>query len=57
MPAFSLQVIMGLVDVITGGSGSSQNDPIGIYRSGPVLEHFFGNVGNCPNKGEELERR
>ncbi|MDA2929042.1 hypothetical protein MYX84_03675, partial [Acidobacteria bacterium AH-259-O06] len=43
--AFSPQTIAALVEVITGGSGMRQKDPIGIYRSGPVLEHFFGLAG------------
>jgi hypothetical protein len=45
MPAFSPRVINALVEAITGGSASSQAEPIGIYRSGGVLESFFGEAG------------
>ena len=42
---FSPYVIKALVDVITGGGGNDQTPPIGIYRSGPKLEHFFLDCG------------
>lgn len=45
MPAFSPRVINALVEAITGGSASSQAKPVGIYRSGGVLESFFGEAG------------
>lgn len=45
MGAFTSPIIMALVEVVTGGSASSQREPIGIYRSGPVLEQFFGAAG------------
>lgn len=38
---FSLFVISALVDVITGGPGTSDQQPIGIYRSGSKIEQFF----------------
>lgn len=42
---FSLFVISALVDVITGGSGTSDQQPIGIYRSGSKIEQFFLDCG------------
>lgn len=42
---FSPYVIKALVDTITGGSGSDQTVPIGIYRSGPKIEQFFLDCG------------
>lgn len=42
---FSLSIISALVDVITGGAGNANQQPIGIYRSGPKIEHFFFNCG------------
>lgn len=43
--SFSIQTISALVDVVTGGSGSSPREPIGIYRSGWQLEQFLGAAG------------
>lgn len=42
---FSIQTISALVDVVTGGSGGSPREPIGIYRSGWQLEQFLGAAG------------
>lgn len=42
---FSPYVIGALVDVVTGGRGNDPTPPIGIYRSGPDLEHFFLDCG------------
>jgi hypothetical protein len=44
LTSFSTQTIAAIVDVVTGGPGTSDNKPIGLYRSGPVLERFFGNL-------------
>lgn len=40
---FSTQTIAALTEIVTGGVGSGfrPNPPIGIYRSGPLLEQFF----------------
>jgi len=38
---FSPQTIEALAEVISGGSASDANPPIGIYRSGPKLESFM----------------
>ena len=45
MGVFSIQTISALVEVVTGGSGMGQINPIGIYRSGPKLEQFLGAAG------------
>lgn len=42
MGRFSIQTIIALTEVITGGSAASRVEPVGVYRSGPQLEHFFG---------------
>lgn len=42
---FSTFIIGALVEVITGGSGNEQVEPIGIYRSGSKLEQFFLDCG------------
>ena len=42
---FSISIISALVDVVTGGSGTSGPPSIGIYRSGPTLEMFLGAAG------------
>lgn len=42
---FSPYVIKALVDTITGGSGNDSGPSIGIYRSGPKIEHFFLDCG------------
>lgn len=42
---FSILVINALVKLITGGSGNSTEPPVGIYRSGNVLEQFFMDCG------------
>ncbi len=41
---FSTSTITALVEVVTGGSGYNSQHPIGIYRSGPKLEMFFGGL-------------
>ncbi|MBN1553834.1 MAG: hypothetical protein JXA11_03760 [Phycisphaerae bacterium] len=45
MGSFSIQTITALVNVATGGSGNSDKEPIGIYRSGSQLEDFMGAAG------------
>lgn len=35
------QILVALVDVITGGSASSSAQPVGIYRSGPEIVRYF----------------
>lgn len=45
MYSFSPFVIGALVDVITGGAGNDTSPPVGIYRSGPMLEQFFLDCG------------
>jgi hypothetical protein len=45
MDKFSVQTITALIDVVTGGSGNDRRLPIGIYRSGPILEQFLGAAG------------
>lgn len=42
---FSTFIIGALVDVITGGGGNDQVEPVGIYRSGSKLEQFFLDCG------------
>ncbi|MXP09618.1 abortive infection family protein [Pseudoblastomonas halimionae] len=42
---FSPYVIKALVDVISGGAGNDMAPPIGVYRSGPKIEHFFLDCG------------
>ena len=42
MKKLSIQTITALTDVVTGGPGGSTELPIGLYRSGPELERFFG---------------
>jgi hypothetical protein len=44
MGPLSLQTIEALTDVITGGSASDPTPSIGIYRSGPNLSRFFGQL-------------
>jgi hypothetical protein len=44
-PRFSPFVIKALVDVITGGAGNDPTPPIGVYRSGPMIEQFFVDCG------------
>jgi hypothetical protein len=39
---FSVQTITALAEVVTGGSHGDPNPSIGLYRSGPQLERFFG---------------
>jgi len=41
---FSTQTITALAEVVTGGSGSGLVKPIGIYRSRPRLQIFFGGL-------------
>jgi len=46
MGYFSIQTITALVEVVTGGLGlGDRRDRIGIYRTGPELEHFLGAAG------------
>ncbi|GJM26581.1 MAG: hypothetical protein DHS20C16_29960 [Phycisphaerae bacterium] len=42
---FSIQTITALTQVVTGGPGGSTEPSIGLYRSGPQLTQFFGNLG------------
>lgn len=42
MRPFSVQAIHALAEAVTGGSASDNSNPIGLYRSGPKLERFFG---------------
>lgn len=42
MKPFSVQTIHALAEAVTGGSASDNSKPIGLYRSGPKLERFFG---------------
>lgn len=44
-PALSPQTVEALVQVISGGSGTSMLPSIGIYRSGPKLESFMRACG------------
>lgn len=37
----SVQTIEAITEVVTGGAGNDPTPPIGHYRSGPKLEHFF----------------
>jgi hypothetical protein len=39
---FSVQTIAALAEVVTGGSGGDLGPRIGVYRTGPNLERFFG---------------
>lgn len=45
MRRFSIQTLTALTDVVTGGPGGSPKPSIGLYRSGPELQQFFGNLG------------
>ncbi len=54
MRPFSIQTLTALVDVVTGGPGGSREPPIGLYRSGPELERFFGNLGLVLNVGSRV---
>ncbi len=42
---FSIQTLTALTDVVTGGSCGSPEPSIGLYRSGPELQRFFGHLG------------
>jgi len=42
---FSPQTVTALAEVVTGGSAGDSSPPIGLYRSGPKLERFFGGLG------------
>lgn len=45
-PALSPQAVIGITEVITGGSGHGSTEKrYGIYRSGTQLETFFANCG------------
>ena len=41
---FSTQTITALAEIITGGSGNEPRRSVGLYRSGPKLERFFGGL-------------
>jgi hypothetical protein len=41
---FSTQTITALAEVVTGGPSGDPTPPIGVYRSGPKLERFFGGL-------------
>jgi len=41
---FSIQTITALAEVVTGGSARDSSPSIGLYRSGPNLERFFGGL-------------
>jgi len=41
---FSTQTITALAEVATGGSAGDSSPSIGLYRSGPKLERFFGGL-------------
>lgn len=41
---FSTQVIAALAEVVTGGSAGDSTPSIGLYRSGPRLQRFFGGL-------------
>lgn len=41
---FSTQTITALTEVVTGGSAGDSTPSIGLYRSGPKLERFFGGL-------------
>ncbi|MEL6828522.1 MAG: abortive infection family protein [Pseudomonadota bacterium] len=43
--SFSPYVTKALVDVITGGGGNDEAPPIGVYRTGSKIEHFFLDCG------------
>ncbi|MFH1109889.1 MAG: abortive infection family protein [Planctomycetota bacterium] len=43
-PYFSTQTITALAEVVTGGSAGDSTPSIGVYRSGPKLERFFGGL-------------
>ena len=40
-PSFSPFALKGIVDVVSGGSGSDPTPPIGIYRTGPAIEQLM----------------
>jgi Abortive infection C-terminus len=42
MKPFSVQTIHALAEAVTGGAAYDNSKPIGLYRSGPKLERFFG---------------
>ena len=42
MTPLSLPSIVALTEVITGGPGIPNSQPVGIYRTGNQLEMFFG---------------
>lgn len=39
---FSLQTITAIAQIVTGGACGDQSVSVGVYRSGPKLERFFG---------------
>src|SRR5688572_23936589 len=47
MKPFSLQTLNAITEIVTGGSGADSRPSIGVYRSGPKLERFFGSL-NLP---------
>lgn len=42
--AFSIQTITALTEVVSGGSAGDSTPSVGLYRSGPRLERFFGGL-------------
>jgi hypothetical protein len=42
MKPFAVQTIHALAEAVTGGAAYDNSKPIGLYRSGPKLERFFG---------------
>ncbi len=42
MGEFSIQTITALTEAVTGGSAGGGTPPVGLYRSGPELQRFFG---------------
>ena len=61
----SPQTIDALAEVISGGAGNDNKEPIGLYRSGPKLERFMrgcgvdfqlGNGSRVPTLTDELLR-
>ncbi len=41
----SVPTLAAITEVVTGGSGTSGAKPIGVYRTGPMLEQFLGGAG------------
>jgi len=51
MACFSIQTIIALVELATGGPGLGQRSSIGKYRTGPELEMLLGHCGIDLNIG------